>query len=107
MPTAGTIQTQYLPLNQLGRVVFDVRDRVVGSVQLMLLEGALGSVAISVYRSDNGIKFYNLESTTPQSTEGMSIGINATGFAYFAVEVTTLSGSAAYAEVTVLTKGDA
>lgn len=106
MPTSGSTQSQYLAINQLGRVVFDVRNQVVGSVQLTMLEGAVGSVAISVYRSNDGLKFYNLESTTTQSTEGMSIALNATGFAYLAVQVTTVSGSAAYALVTVLSKGD-
>jgi hypothetical protein len=107
MATIGTIASQTLPLTQIGRVVFDVLGRVVTSVQVMLLEGSLGSVAINVYRSDNGVKFYALESTVTQSTEGITAALSATGFAFLAVEVTTVSGSAAYAEVTVVTKGDA
>jgi hypothetical protein len=105
--TVGSIASKQLNLNQIGRVVFDVLGKVVTSVQVMLLEGALGSVAITVYRSDNGIKFYALESATTQSTEGLTAALSATGFAFLAVEVTTVSGSAAYADVTVVTKGDA
>jgi len=90
--------------NTLSRSVFDVGGQIVGTVQVNVLEGSVGSVAVAVQRSNDGVKFYALESATTASAEGLSVTVNATGFRYLAVVVTTVAGGTCLAEVTVHTK---
>ena len=90
--------------NTLSRAVFDVAGQIVGTVQVNVLEGSVGSVVVAVQRSTDGVKFYALESATTASAEGLSVTVNATGFRYLAVVVTTVAGGTCLADVTVHTK---
>lgn len=101
---ASTTQSAVMNFNTLSRRVFDVSDRIVGTVQVGVLEGSVGSVAVAVQRSNDGVKFYALESATTASAEGLSVTVNATGFRYLAVVVTTIAGGTCIAEITVHTK---
>jgi len=95
-----------IPLNEYARRVFDVRGMMTATVQGTLTFGTWGTAVLTLKRSNDRITFVALSSPTTMTAAGMTAAIDVSGFAWLAVEATTLEGSAAYAELNVSAKSD-
>lgn len=98
--------TKSLALNEYQRVIFPVSETVVGSVQAILTQGSWGSTVLTLKRSNDGQRFVAWDPSTTLTSETMTAALTTTGWAWLAVEVTTLAGATAYADIVVHAKSE-
>lgn len=106
MPTAGRTESKLLDLNTYGCVIFGTAESVVGTIELELLQGAIGSTVLTIKRTNSGRVLHALPSATTLSSATMTADLSAVGPGAIAVDVTTLAGAAAVAQIHAHFKGD-
>ena len=93
-----------LNLEVLGRVVFNVAEFSRATVQANVVNGSWGATVLTVRRSNNQWDFNALESATTLTASGITAELDTEGYAFLAVDVTTVAGAAAHAQITVCRK---
>ena len=107
MPLNTTVQHKVIDLNKSrDDIVVNVLPYTVATIQGTLMTGTWATAELTIARSNDGEDFVNLETTTMLTGEGMTGRIDVSGFAFLRASVTTLEGSAATAQITIVAKGD-
>jgi hypothetical protein len=105
--TSGTTETQILNLNAIGCVRFSTANKVVGSIEVEMLEGTFASTVLVVRRSNSGRVNHAMPSAVTIPSAGMTADLSAIGPGEIVVEVTTVAGGTAIANIVAHFKGDA
>ena len=108
MGTIAKAERRTLDLNVTqAAVYFDVANYVTFTLHTMILSGTFGTAVLTVNRSNDGFRWFALETaTTLGPGASMSNAIESLGFARVRVQVTTVEGAAGVVEVALTAKGD-
>lgn len=107
MATRSAVTTQTLDLNQTQAAVeFDMRNVLAFTVQGSLGSGTWGTAVVTLTRTNDGVNWYALESSTTLTGPSMTAQQDAC-FSRLRAQVTTVEGAAATARITLHTLGDA
>lgn len=109
MSTFARTETKLLDLNVTQAAVYwTVGPASVFTIESRLLSGTWGTAVVTINRSNDGYKWFAMESAlTLTIGGGMTVATDATGFTRLRAQVTTVEGAAGVVELVLLAKGDA